>query len=93
MDVGAWLRGLGLEESAEALAENGVDAALLPDLTNEDLKDFGAARLADRKQRVLLCLPPFLYLFTQNLLDSPPSDLLEYRVPKVWVTEHPRLSY
>ncbi len=29
MDVGAWLRGLGLEEYAEAFAENGVDAALL----------------------------------------------------------------
>ena len=50
MDVGAWLRGLGLEEYAEAFAENGIDAALLPELTNEDLKDLGVARLADRKR-------------------------------------------
>ncbi len=50
MDVGAWLRGLGLEEYAEAFVENGVDAALLPELTNEDLKDLGVARLADRKR-------------------------------------------
>ena len=49
MDVGAWLRGFGLEEYAEAFAENGVDSALLPELTNEDLKDLGVARLADRK--------------------------------------------
>ncbi len=49
MDVGAWLRGLGLEQYAEAFAENGVDLALLPDLTNEDLKDLGVTRLADRK--------------------------------------------
>ncbi len=49
MNVGAWLRGLGLEEHAEAFAENGVDAALLPELTNEDLKDLGIVRLADRK--------------------------------------------
>ncbi len=49
MDVGAWLRGLGLEDYAEAFAENGVDAALLPELSNEDLKDLGVKRLADRK--------------------------------------------
>ena len=29
MDVGAWLRGLGLEEYAEAFAENGADAAAM----------------------------------------------------------------
>ncbi len=50
MDVRAWLKGLELEAYAEAFAENGVDAALLPDLTNEDLKDLGVARLADRKR-------------------------------------------
>ena len=50
MDVGAWLGGLGLEEYAEAFAGNGVDAALLPELTNEDLKDLGVLRLADRKR-------------------------------------------
>jgi class 3 adenylate cyclase/predicted ATPase len=50
MDVGLWLKELGLAEHAEAFAENGVDAALLPELTNEDLKDLGVARLADRKR-------------------------------------------
>jgi class 3 adenylate cyclase len=50
MDVEAWLRGLGLEEHAKAFAENGVDSALLPELTNEDLKDLGVDRLADRKR-------------------------------------------
>ena len=50
MDVGPWLKGLGLEEYAEAFAENGVDTALLPELTNEDLKDIGVTRLADRKR-------------------------------------------
>ncbi len=50
MDVGAWLKRYGLEEYADAFAKNGVDAALLPDLTNEDLKDLGIARLADRKR-------------------------------------------
>ena len=50
MDVAAWLRDLGLEAYAEAFAENGVDAELLGDLNNEDLKDLGVAKLADRKR-------------------------------------------
>ncbi len=50
MDVGAWLTGLGLERYAAAFKENGVDAALLSELTNEDLKDLGVARIADRKR-------------------------------------------
>lgn len=48
-DVGAWLKGLGLGHYAKAFAENGVDARLLPELSNDDLKDLGVARLADRK--------------------------------------------
>ncbi len=50
MDVGAWLRSLGLAECTEAFAENGIDAAMLRELNNEDLKDLGVSRLADRKQ-------------------------------------------
>ena len=50
MDVAAWLRDLGLEAYAEAFAENGVDADLLGELNNEDLKDIGIAKLADRKR-------------------------------------------
>ena len=50
MDVEAWLRSLGLEVYIEAFTENGVDAALLPELTSDDLKDLGVARLADRKR-------------------------------------------
>lgn len=40
---------LGLEQFAEAFAKNGVDLSLLPELTNEDLKDLGVDRLVDRK--------------------------------------------
>jgi class 3 adenylate cyclase/tetratricopeptide (TPR) repeat protein len=47
--VGDWLRELGLGEYAAAFTENGVDFALLPELNNDDLKDLGVARLADRK--------------------------------------------
>ena len=50
IDLDVWLRELGLAEYADLFAENGVDAELLPELTNEDLKDLGVARLADRKR-------------------------------------------
>ena len=49
-DVEQWLEGLGLGQFAEAFAENGVDLDLLPAITNDDLKDLGVARLADRKR-------------------------------------------
>src|SRR5262245_37025108 len=49
MHVGDWLRGLGFAGYAEAFANNGVDFSILTDLTNEDLKDLGVARLADRR--------------------------------------------
>ena len=41
---------MGLAEFAGAFAENGVDFALLPELTDGDLKELGVLRLADRKR-------------------------------------------
>jgi class 3 adenylate cyclase/tetratricopeptide (TPR) repeat protein len=50
MEIAAWLAQQNLSEHTEAFVQNGVDFALLPELTNEDLKDLGIARLADRKR-------------------------------------------
>src|SRR5689334_14398356 len=36
-----WLKKLGMSEYAERFAENGVDLGVLPDLTDQDLKDLG----------------------------------------------------
>jgi hypothetical protein len=41
MDVGGWLRSLGLERYEAAFRENEIDEALLPNLTADDLKDLG----------------------------------------------------
>jgi len=49
MNVRNWLKGLALEEYADSFSENGVDASLLAELSNEDLKDLGIKRLVDRK--------------------------------------------
>ena len=43
MDVGEWLRGLGLGQYEAAFRENEIDAEVLPKLTSEDLKEIGVA--------------------------------------------------
>ena len=39
MDIGAWLRGLGLGQYEQAFRDNAVDAEVLPRLTADDLKE------------------------------------------------------
>jgi class 3 adenylate cyclase/tetratricopeptide (TPR) repeat protein len=48
MDVGGWLRGLGLEKYEETFRANAIDAGLLPRLTGDDLKEIGISALGDR---------------------------------------------
>jgi class 3 adenylate cyclase len=50
MDVADWLRALGLERYEAAFRENDVNAALLPDLTADDLKDLGVTSIGHRRQ-------------------------------------------
>src|SRR3954464_13304591 len=50
MDVSDWLRGLGLVDHIDTFAANGVDSNMILELTNDDLKDLGVSRLADRKR-------------------------------------------
>src|SRR5215467_14615401 len=50
MDVGGWLRGLGLGQYEENFRDNKINADLLPRLTNDDLKDIGVSALGDRLQ-------------------------------------------
>jgi hypothetical protein len=42
MDLGGWLRGLGLERYEAAFRDNEIDETVLPNLTAEDLKDLGS---------------------------------------------------
>src|SRR3974390_3294438 len=50
MDVGGWLRGLGLEQYEANFRDNKVDAAVLPQLTADDLKDIGVVAVGDRRK-------------------------------------------
>ena len=39
IDIGGWLRGLGLGQYEASFRENEIDEGVLPSLTAEDLKD------------------------------------------------------
>jgi hypothetical protein len=49
MDVGAWLRGLGLGQYETTFRESEIDAEVLPDLTEGDLNQLGVP-LGHRKR-------------------------------------------
>ena len=50
MDVGGWLRRLGLEQYEAAFRENNVDGSILPSLTTEDLKEIGVGSVGHRRK-------------------------------------------
>jgi hypothetical protein len=52
MDVGEWLRTLGLEQYEPAFRANEIDETVLASLTAEDLKDLGVT-LVGHRQRLL----------------------------------------
>jgi class 3 adenylate cyclase len=50
MDVGSWLRSLGLETYGVAFRENEIDENVLPTLTADDLKDLGVSIVGHRRR-------------------------------------------
>jgi len=50
MDVGEWLRGLGLGQYEATFRDNGIDGMVLPHLTVEDLRELGVAGVGDRRR-------------------------------------------
>jgi hypothetical protein len=50
MDIGAWLRGLGLEQYEHAFRDNAIDGEILPKLTADDLKDIGVTAVGHRRK-------------------------------------------
>ena len=50
MDVGSWLRSLGLAQYEAAFRDNHIDEAALPKLTVDDLKHLGVVAIGDRRK-------------------------------------------
>ena len=50
MDIGAWLRGIGLGQYEAAFRNNEIDEEILPNLTAEDLRDLGVTVVGHRRK-------------------------------------------
>ena len=50
MNVAEWLRDLGLQQYEPAFRENEIDAAVLPELTTDDLRDIGVGMVGHRRK-------------------------------------------
>ncbi len=50
IDVGGWLRSLGLGQYEATFRENEIDQSVLPNLTAEDLKDLGVSVVGHRRK-------------------------------------------
>ena len=80
-EIADWLEKLGMSEYAPRFAENRIDFSILPDLTDQDLKDLGIV-LGDRRKmlRAILNLEatnksaPDIAVAAQHLLC--PSDCM-----------------
>src|ERR1700747_2745579 len=90
MDVGGWLRRLGLEHYEAAFRENEIDETVLPSLTAEDLKDLGVGIVGHRRK----LLDAIAALRTdatakdpsRDAVSSPPSATPEDRAERRQVT-------
>ena len=52
--IADWLEKLGMSEYAQRFAENGIDLAALPHLTDQDLKDMGV--LLGHRRKMLVAI-------------------------------------
>ena len=70
MDLGGWLRSLGLEQYEAAFRENAIDDTVLPTLTAEDLKDLGVNIVGHRRK----LLNAIAALRAESTARAPPTD-------------------
>jgi class 3 adenylate cyclase len=71
MDLGVWLRSLGLERYVGAFRENEIDERVLPNLTQEDLKEIGVGPVGHRG----ILLEAIAALRTDAGVKSPSADV------------------
>jgi hypothetical protein len=82
MDLGDWLRSLGLERYEAAFRENEINEKVLPSLTAEDLKELGVNALGHR--RMLLDAIAALRGNTQASLPEAPQAV-DTHSPPAWI--------
>lgn len=82
MDLKAWLESIGLGEYAPSFEANHVDAALLPCLTSEDLRELGIASVGQRRR--------LLDAIAKLKADAPVQAQADEAVPEPVVPSAPR---
>jgi class 3 adenylate cyclase len=73
VNVGEWLRGLRLEHYEKVFREDDVDAAVLPKLTAEDLKDLGVASIGHRR-KMLSAIEALSRFRSPPVVSAQPAD-------------------
>ena len=71
MDLGGWLRSLGLEEYEATFRENAINEMVLPNLTAEDLKDMGVNIVGHRR----MLLDAIALLRADGSAKAPPAEV------------------
>ena len=77
MEIGDWLRNLGLDKYEAAFRDNEIDDAVLPTLTAEDLKDLGVDIVGHRRK-----LLNAIALLRGDTATKPPSPEAPQTQPK-----------
>jgi class 3 adenylate cyclase/predicted ATPase len=88
MDVGGWLRGLGLGKYEAAFLDNGIGEAVLPHLTIEDLKEIGVATVGDRRM-LLAAIAALATPTSSESIERQPSPALPTKAPEVSAERRP----
>jgi len=78
MNIAAWLRSLGLERYERAFRDNDIDAAVLPELTPEDLTTLGINSVGHRR-RILAAIAALHGEAAQAVAKTPPAGEAERR--------------
>jgi len=82
MDIGAWLRGLGLERYEQAFRDNDIGFDLLIKLPVDDLREIGVTSLGHRKR-----LLEAIGAMEQKACPAPPVPHAERRQLTVMFTD------
>jgi class 3 adenylate cyclase/tetratricopeptide (TPR) repeat protein len=89
MDVGTWLRGLGFGRYQAAFRESGIDEAVLPHLTTEDLKEIGVATVGDRR-KLLAAIGALASVHASGTAAGlEPSHTPTQTAPELWAERRP----
>jgi len=71
-EIGDWLEKLGMPEYTQRFVENGIDFAVLHDLTDQDLKDIGV--LLGHRRKLLRAIAELKEVEKGELKPASPAD-------------------